>query len=480
MNTDTKFNLTSKKVFLLSLWISLAVVYTSTFQTSPFFTIIPRGDSAVFITCAQWMKDGLVMYRDIFDHKGIFIYLFDIIGLSIGGLTGIWTLCVIWLVFSTYFTYKLCRLYANKKASYIASTIALLMFIRTGGDNTVELVSLPFVSFLYWRTIQFIQKKVLPTVIEFILYGFFLTIIVLLKPNIVIGAIVPLVLLVLSNRNKFHTIIFALVLIIMGAIATTLPFLIYLIKNNALLDFYSTFWLFNIEYSTMNNLSIQARCTNIGLLFFSYIPSILSWIAIIFVLFKESKQYNFRVLVVWLLISGFFNAGLSGFNFPHYLLPIMPIFTIFIAKLFFIESKLYKMWQISYLLLCFSYFSIHFYKSCSDNRLQQDRDKATISLSSYIKSNTQSTDKIVTWGKYSNRLNNLFFLSDRKSVTKYIYQVPIFSIRPQMEHEFIESIISQRPKMIITGTMVDLTPDIAKHYIKIDSGFSDVFIYSRQ
>lgn len=461
---------------LFCLWGILAIILTSTTQLSPFFTQVPYSDSAIFITCAQWIKEGVVMYRDIFDHKGIFIYLFDIVGLSIGGFTGIWVLCLLWHILSTLFIYKICRLFTNEKASAISSVIALMMIARTGADNTVELASLPFISYLYWIAIFDLQKNALPKAIESFFIGVCTTIIILLKPNIIVGALIPFIFLIWTKRNNYHKVIIFLAYAIIGAIITAAPFFLYLLNYDTLNDFYSTFWLFNIEYSSKLGLNQTTRWCNFGALLFLYIPSLLSWIAVYFVSLKESRDKTIWALVLWIIVSAYFNAGLSGFKYGHYLLPVFPIFSIFIAKLFILGSKICKVIQTSFLAICFLYFSFQYYQSYCNITSRLDINKDTISLSDYIKKSTNDTDKIVIWGKDA----NLFYLSERKCVSKYIYQSPIFNIRPNMKNEFIESIITQRPKMIITGTNVELTPDVSKYYIKIESEFNDVIIYSRQ
>lgn len=59
--------------------------------------------------------------------------------------------------------------------------------------------------------------------------------------------------------------------------------------------------------------------------------------------------------------------------------------------------------------------------------------KSNVEVADYIKANTMKDDKVCLYGVDA----SVYLLSDRKSVSKYIYQSPIFSIRPSMYDEFI-------------------------------------------
>ena len=120
------------------LWGIIAIVFSLGMPLSPISLQCPTIDSAIFLTCAKWMQDGLVMYRDMFDHKGPMIYLFDMLGLNFG-LTGVWLLCIFWAVLTTHIVYLICRIYADDKCSFLASICFLLMTVITGGDNKKQI-----------------------------------------------------------------------------------------------------------------------------------------------------------------------------------------------------------------------------------------------------------------------------------------------------------------------------------------------------
>lgn len=62
--------------------ISVAFVYFLSYTTS-FRYIILDGDSSVFQSVGKCWTQGLIPYRDIFDHKGSIVYVVDALGYAI-------------------------------------------------------------------------------------------------------------------------------------------------------------------------------------------------------------------------------------------------------------------------------------------------------------------------------------------------------------------------------------------------------------
>lgn len=63
---------------------------------SPLNILLPNGnsatDSSVFKTIALCMEKGLMPYRDVFDHKGPLIYIYNWLGMKIAYWRGIWAI----------------------------------------------------------------------------------------------------------------------------------------------------------------------------------------------------------------------------------------------------------------------------------------------------------------------------------------------------------------------------------------------------
>lgn len=453
-------SLESKNYGRWFIWGIIAIIFSLGMPLSPLTLQCPTIDSAIFLTCARWMQDGLVMYRDMFDHKGPMIYLFDMLGLNFG-LTGVWLLCVFWAVLTTHIVYLICRIYANDKYSFIASVCFLLMTVITGSDNTVELVAMPFVALAMLVLMRPIHEKRIVSYVSVFIASFCLAVTFLLKPNIgaSIAFLAMVVLLNLVRIFSFKRFCLYLLSFLCGFAIILLPLYLWLEYHNAWNDYLATFWQFNMEYSS--NIKGVSKLTSFLQLFFLYIPSLVSWGFILWCIISEWKTPK-RVENLWLLamliFTGIVSTGMSGFRFGHYLLPVFVIFAIFIAKAIGCIWKKYKYILYGVLTLWCCYFGYKQYQNYKG--AVNPAVKSNVEVAKYIKANTKKDDKVCLYGVDA----SVYLLSDRKSVTKYIYQTPIFGIRPSMYDEFISDICHKKPSLLLVGKNEFLPVCVMKSY----------------
>ena len=104
-------------------------------------------DSSVFQTVAFYMSKGYMPYKDVFDHKGPLIYIYNWIGMQISYGRGIWLLEYVSLFITFFILYKIARLTSPPFIS------ALTLFISGSGlfgyfqgGNLTEEYALPFLS----------------------------------------------------------------------------------------------------------------------------------------------------------------------------------------------------------------------------------------------------------------------------------------------------------------------------------------------
>lgn len=457
----------------VAIWAIVAMVFALGLPLSPATMQWPTVDSAIFLTCARWMQDGMVMYRDMFDHKGPMIYWFDQIGL-LGGLTGVWWLCIVWLLITTHFVYEICRLFTNEISAFVASLFFSLMMMITGVDNTVELVAMPFVGLGMLVLLKPLVAQREVSCLSVFVASFSLAVIILLKPNIgaCIAFLAFVILLKLICNFSIHKFLGYLSSFLFGLAVVFVPLYAMLKSSGAWEDYVSTFWKFNMEYSS--KMSLGGKVLNFGQLFFCYVPSFVSWLLVIYVLIKSrhsTQRGENLFLLAMLLFTGLLSTGLSGFRFGHYLLPVFPIFAIFIAKAIMMAKgkQAYALYSILLLWTCyFGYKQFESFKYANRASLQ-----SLASTVAYIKSNTNENDKICLYGVDA----SVYLFSGRKSVTKYIYQNPIFGIRPSMYQEFVEDILRGRPTLLLLGKNDKLPSKIIQNYQYEGSIKNDVAIF---
>ena len=105
MSKENHSNVTSKKIFF---WIpiTICIMFFLT-ASSPFLKYIDV-DSAVFNTIGRGMAVGKVPYRDMFDHKGWYIYFFNCLGalISPDNTVGLFIIECLFMLANVYLVYK--------------------------------------------------------------------------------------------------------------------------------------------------------------------------------------------------------------------------------------------------------------------------------------------------------------------------------------------------------------------------------------
>lgn len=66
---------------MVSVWLALAVVLSLDQWCSPLVGGVPTEDPGRYLTVAQGWMEGLMPYRDLFDHKGPLVYVFHLFAL---------------------------------------------------------------------------------------------------------------------------------------------------------------------------------------------------------------------------------------------------------------------------------------------------------------------------------------------------------------------------------------------------------------
>ena len=115
-------------LILICLISMLFLLFFST-STSPLYKDY-QDDSAIFITVGKVLKDGKVLYKDIFDHKGPVFFFIEYIGQIIySGRFGMFILQIISMTFSLFMLNKILSINTNKSTLYsIILSLPLLAF----------------------------------------------------------------------------------------------------------------------------------------------------------------------------------------------------------------------------------------------------------------------------------------------------------------------------------------------------------------
>jgi hypothetical protein len=322
-------------------------------------------DSQVYIYTGLQLLKGKILYRDVFDHKGPVMYVFECLGLFFckKNFTPLWlTQCLV-------FTLGICPLFIYWAKKYSASLSITAMFFmiawffraKTIGDNLPEIYAISLLSLSYYFYVKILEKNWTNWWYTSLL-GICSMSLFLLKPNFVV-LIFPCIChlcYMLYYEKQLHKFLLNYAL---ACLFMLLPFVCYFNYHHALQDALFAFWTFNISYIAQQKLSIWEsiyevffKHPNYLLLFVVLVGIVKYWIA-------AADRTMLLMLCITLVLSAIILVGLPGRGAEslHYTIPFAPL----IAWLVIVIGRDFQKFQ-SIILACIAlYFckqiAIHFF-----------------------------------------------------------------------------------------------------------------------
>ena len=413
-------------------------------------------DSSVFIYGARRIREGKILYKDFFDHKGPILYLMEVIGLTIsnGSNIGIWIVELSFMISSLCILYKISRMFSKKKLvnvlAVILSIIPICTFLNEG--NYAEEYALPFMLYSLYIFLKFIKNNDISK-IEVILSGLFCGLVLFLKMNLLILWIVyiPVVICIYIKNKRYKELIKTILLFILGMLLVIIPVLIYFLVNNALSDFIYCVFTFNFKYAGYEGempakIDILKYFLKLSkLIIIAFIVGLLVLINQI----KNKQKYLELTLSIAYFIIAILELVLIGRDYSYYGIMLIPAlivpFTLGLENIRIIKNIKLKMATIIIAILILGIASI-------ENILVQfSKIKMTSTyipkqeLINYIKENTDKEDNIlILWNACT-----YYNLTDRKYDGKYMYQIPLVLSDDKILKEFIEELQNNKPDLII-------------------------------
>lgn len=147
-------------ISLILILISFSMVLLS-LRTNPFSNRLNAHDSSMFIYFGRGIKDGMIPYNEMFDHKGIILFFVQYLGIFLGNGNdnlGIWIIEVLFFSVTTIFFLKMGKLitkdiFIPSIAFFVICTIGLHTF---EGGNLSEEFALPFISIALYFFVKII------------------------------------------------------------------------------------------------------------------------------------------------------------------------------------------------------------------------------------------------------------------------------------------------------------------------------------
>jgi hypothetical protein len=458
-------------IYVLPLIIYSALISLGS-PLNPLSTSFPHTDAQVYIYVAESMLQGFTPYVDVFDHKGLLLYILQICGLILGNgdIWGIWIIIFVSLTTSSVFCYFTVKNIIPSKLGAMTATLLLLTTLDGGsfaGGDTTEVMGLPFifVSLYFLSKNIFLDKEIKS--IEAVIIGACLGCVLMIKISMaVLWLILPVYIIIkLCYSRDYRKVLSFLGWGFVGLLLIIVPQIIYLINVGAFNEFLNIYLGYNLEYVDRGSLR-DGIYTLYG--YVTEVQLILAELVLIIVLASKRTPPKMKAICFVFMtfyVATLLNISFIGHQYSYYAPIILPCLCVPFAWLFcWVEHSIgmdvFTLGRVFALLICVSIVGVGGIASTItniDTRSISEEDERVIEL---LREHTDSNDTITV---LSNR-NYYYLESGRTSASRYSYY--IFTNRPDREKEFLVDLEENRPKVVIIGAHVTedvLTPGIYRY-----------------
>lgn len=482
--------------------IFFLLVFTFFLRVPNLFEPYWYGDEAIYLTLGNALKSGLLLYRDIIDHKTPVIYLLATVP------SEFWfkMLLLIWSLFSVGLFYAIIqKMVKSKTATAIATLVFILLTTLPAFEGNVangELFLMGFILaglYLFTRTSAwsaFAEQKQSFAADHLPLFasGVFLSLAVLTKVPAVfdIAGIATAAVFLLQKHptmKSFKTISVSALTIAAGFAFPILMMIIYFAAHDATSELLQFALLYNFRYSQSFSLPFQHPT----LLFVFSMKGkllLLSFIGLMMVLLHNVLKPTVRWVIIWFALA-MFSTLLSSRPYPHYFIQTLLPLSLFagLACDSMVRGKTRRRFLPPFLFILsggilvgtivllkaglyptFSYYTTFFKFATKQISLETYREsfdplmRDTYAAAEYIGRTTASKDRIFIWGTDP----MLYALSRRNPAGRFTVSFHIKDF--DAYGETMDAIRKTEPPWIVVmdsedGEFPELYTYIQAHYI---------------
>ncbi len=284
--------------YLLVFALASVLIALFAFGGSPFYPINEWSDPNCFLTVGRAMLDGKVMYRDIYEQKGPYVYFLHTLAalISDSSFLGVWLMEIVNLFFCMWLIAKIVGLYGYRRcvcvlvALCIGTSVAFSYAMSTG-DSVEEFVS-PLYLWLLYITVKSIKQDKKFTPLQYLFIGVTAGVVFWSKFTVVgiyLGWFAYFVWRSV-RRKESKEIAKCIAYIVGGVVLATLPCLAYFLATGAFADWMQVYLYDNLFlYSPKGN-----AFKSLVMVFWTAIVSLV-----------RNPQYNLFALfgVIWFAIK---------------------------------------------------------------------------------------------------------------------------------------------------------------------------------
>lgn len=457
------------RLWRLLLWFGVAALLSLRQWCAPLGSGVPVVDVGRYLTVAQGWADGLLPYRDLFDHKGPLTYIFHLFALFGGGQASLWLLCLLWVTLCEALTFKIARIYvAERSATVTACLMAVMLCAKSDNSDTVELIGLPFVGVALLALLRPLHEGRMPSARGVFATALAVFLAMLTKANEVISVVLPALVVICKVCRPFNT---RLALRYLAAVAlagalTLGPVVAYFAWHGALAQFVDANWTFNVEYSNFPFPFFWRNFIKFGLLL--PLPFYVAGLWLLCDAWGDPQRRRPVALVSVNALGSAIGIMAMSWGNLHNLAPA------FFALLLVLALAIERLRLRSGLLTAATALCVAAPAFAQPLLPKVDEENRTVNaplIARYVSDNTRPDDKIVVY----NSSLPILALAHRHSASRLFYQHPLFMVRQAFREEFADDVRRARPRLLIVGPEAgnDLPDDVMQRYEK-DADFEMV------
>lgn len=450
-----------KKCGRLSYFLGLAIVIALlVFNSSPFYAAHHWDDPNCFFTVGRAMLDGKVMYRDIYEQKGPWLYFLHVFcaWISNDSFLGVFFLEIINLFFVFLLVSKIVELYGYKPlvCTVVATLVGLsfsFSYAMWYGDSVEEFCS-TFYLYLLYITIKNIKQSKKYSALEFILIGAMIGLAFWSKFTLVAIYVGWFAYFIWRSvrRKEGVQICWAILYMLCGFLIISLPCILYFVINGALKDLMVVYFYNNLFlYSNSKGIFYT-----IGLFFLNILKTLgcnLQYtlpavFGVIWFALKKTGEEKFFLL--WILPITLCVIYVGGRGYPYYGLPVCT-FSVFgyVGVLEILEKlkkeqhkKIIKLSSVALMICCccVSFFVNGNHRFIFRDKMQSPQHY----MAQYMKENGDEDSTLLTWGM----LDAGFYLAAGQ-VPEYKYFCKLNIDLPEMHQEIARYLDEKLPDYVV-------------------------------
>ncbi len=256
------------RIFMYCLLIAAACLAICS-KSSPLYPLNDWTDANAYFSCGKGMLSGMIMYRDLFEHKGPMLYALHALCalISSNSFLGVFLMEIFAVALFLLAAYKTLSLNGIKRSAWIllpvAAALTLSSLSFSAGDSAEELC-LPMLAWPLYFLLRWIRQQApdrMPAktlLISGLLCGFVLWI-----KFTLLGFFVPWIAGLFFYHLSRHKVRYAFASIgwfLCGIVIATLPWIVYFGVNGAIGDWFTVYLYDNLFlYSQTETLTLLQR-----------------------------------------------------------------------------------------------------------------------------------------------------------------------------------------------------------------------------